>query len=112
MNAWNSTLKPGGKLRPRSPKREREDREFAKVKADVLKRDGWLCAVKTAATLDDYHVTPMDVHHVVPRSRDKSLALEPSNLITLCRRHHDWVHDHPVESAALGLLRSTHEHTS
>ena len=32
-----------------------------------------------------------DVHHKIPVHINPSLAADPSNLITLCRRHHFWV---------------------
>ncbi len=31
---------------------------------------------------------PLEVHHCVPFSEDKSLELDMKNLITLCREHH------------------------
>lgn len=95
-------MKRGGPLKQRSDKRVKEDAAFAKVRAGVVRRDrhcmrpielGWCGG-------------GLDVHHVVSRARDKTLALDPDNLITLCRRHHDWCHDHPLEATKLGLLRS------
>jgi len=32
-----------------------------------------------------------DVHHLIPVHVAPLLACEPSNLITICRRHHFWV---------------------
>jgi hypothetical protein len=45
----------------------------------------------------------IDPHHILPRGRGGADTLE--NLVSLCRAHHDWVHDHPAESYDLGLLR-------
>lgn len=33
----------------------------------------------------------LSVHHIIPITRDESRSLDDSNLITLCRRHHDLV---------------------
>ena len=33
----------------------------------------------------------LSVHHIVPITKDESRSLDDSNLITLCRRHHDLV---------------------
>lgn len=105
-----STLKRGGPLRQRSEKRVKEDAEFAKVRKAVMKRDGHCMAPidwgLCGGPWDSLSGGLWDAHHIVSRARDKTLALEPSNLITLCRRHHDWVHDHPLEAEAFGLLKS------
>jgi 5-methylcytosine-specific restriction endonuclease McrA len=45
----------------------------------------------------------LDPHHVLPRGRGG--ADELSNLVTLCRAHHDWVHAHPSVARPAGLLR-------
>jgi 5-methylcytosine-specific restriction endonuclease McrA len=45
----------------------------------------------------------LDPHHVHRRSQGGQDTVE--NLILLCRAHHSWVHEHPADSAALGLLR-------
>lgn len=47
---------------------------------------------------------PLDAHHIA--GRDGDLYTDAANLITLCRRAHAWVHDHPRDARALGLLRS------
>ncbi len=41
-------------------------------------------------------------HHVLPRGRGG--ADVPDNLAWLCAWHHQWVHAHPPEGRALGLL--------
>lgn len=45
----------------------------------------------------------LDPHEVIPRSvwPDGELVLE--NVIMICRRHHDWVGDHPEAAHAAGL---------
>ena len=99
-----STLKRGGPLKQRSDKRVKEDREYKPIHDAVLQRDGMCCQFPT--NWDPWHSRDLVVHHIVSRARDKTLALEPSNLITLCDRHHRAVHDHPLEAEAIGLLKS------
>lgn len=43
-------------------------------------------------------------HHVAPRSRRPDLKHEVSNGACLCGSCHAWVHHHPIEATALGLL--------
>ena len=112
---WNSTFtKPGKPLAKRSAKRVSEDKEFAKVRAEVMERDRYACQfISELAFHLPHHSFPipprcssdeLDAHHIVSRARDKTLALDPDNLIVLCRRHHDWCHQHPLEAESIGLL--------
>ena len=45
----------------------------------------------------------LHVHHI--RMRSLGGTDDEDNLACLCARHHDWVHLHPTEAEALGLLR-------
>lgn len=45
-------------------------------------------------------------HHVAPRSRRPDLKRDLSNGKTVCPDCHRWIHDHPIEAEALGLLSS------
>lgn len=45
----------------------------------------------------------IDPHHVLRRSQGGPDTVE--NLISLCRLHHSWVHEHPAESYAFGFLK-------
>ena len=47
----------------------------------------------------------LDPHHVLPRGRGGKDEVE--NLVLLCRLHHSWVHEHPADAYALGLLART-----
>jgi len=49
-----------------------------------------------------------DVHEPKTRARGGSI-LDPDNAVALCRQHHDWVHDHPLEAEQRGLLRHSWE---
>ena len=45
-------------------------------------------------------------HHVAPRSRRPDLKSVISNGKTVCPPCHSWIHDHPIEAEAAGLLSS------
>ena len=45
----------------------------------------------------------LDVHEPAKRSQGAD-PLDPAQCVTLCRGHHGWVHDHPREAKAMGLL--------
>ena len=69
--------------------------------AEIRDRDGNRCAYPACGWPQNLHV-----HHRVRRSqggRD-----EPPNLITLCARHHQWVHANPYAAKRKGLLLSRH----
>lgn len=102
MTSWNSTLSRGGPLKARSDKRVAEDREFDALRKRCFERDGRCMApINWGLCEGRWHA-----HHVVSRARDKTLALVLSNLTTLCSRHHQFAHDHPIEANDCGLIRS------
>lgn len=55
-----------------------------KVRLEVYERDGGMCRL---CKRQGEHI-----HHIIPRSRAKSLINEPSNLIVLCASCHNLVH--------------------
>lgn len=72
------------------------------LREEVARRDG---GCRGRALLPDVPCWGrLDPHHVLRRSQGG--LDEASNLVTLCRSHHDWVHAHPAESKRLGLLRT------
>jgi hypothetical protein len=100
-------------LRAKSAKRERQDREFAKIRVFVMERDGGCQLARRSAhsiwQAGDWRHRcegPLDPHHVVPVARDVTLRLDMNNLVVLCRSAHSWVHAHPAEATELGLLKS------
>lgn len=62
-------------------------------RAAVLSRDGHRCQMGPRDC-----VGPLAAHHVVLLSRDPTRAKDVDNGATLCRRHHEWVHSHPIEA--------------
>jgi hypothetical protein len=47
----------------------------------------------------------LDVHEILSRSAGGSI-LDEANCLCVCRPAHRWIHDHPIASKAMGLLRS------
>lgn len=45
-------------------------------------------------------------HHIAPRSRRPDLKSDLNNGITVCPDCHAWIHSHPIEAEAAGLLSS------
>ena len=43
-------------------------------------------------------------HHVAPRGRRPDLRHDVNNGKCLCNSCHSWVHEHPIEATACGLL--------
>jgi hypothetical protein len=76
-------------MRVMSKRRRGELRVRAVVRAEVLGRDGGCVARDRLPQVDCSG--PLDVHELV------------------CRNHHSWCHDHPLEARNLGLLRLAHE---
>lgn len=93
------------RINPRSEKRKARDRAWARIRAEVIDRDGYQCQARFAMCCTGQ---PDHVHHRYPRGRgggdeDRSL------LVTVCWRCHDEIHHvRPADAEAAGLLlRST-----
>lgn len=71
------------------------------VYAAVVLRDGGCRAVSLIRSVQC--AGRIDPHHIIRRSQGGPDT--PENLVCLCRAHHSWVHEHPEQSYALGLLR-------
>lgn len=93
-----------GRIRPVSKKRAAQLRQRAKVRKEVLTRDGFTCRAR-GGLLPGRCWGDLDVHEVVSRGRGGSF-LDPENCVTLCRRHHDWVGANIAEAEAKGWLKS------
>jgi hypothetical protein len=92
---YNCGKKP---RRNRKTQAETEAEAFRRTSAwkrmslDVRDRDKWLCQV----CLRGLYLSPralsyhnVSVHHIVPLAEDRTQALEPGNLLTLCQLHHE-----------------------
>lgn len=104
--AWLN--KPRQRLRQRSARQVRKDREFNVARRQVLERDEWTCQL--AIRMDGHHCGGgLEVHHI--RRRSQGGSNDPSNLVTLCSEaHHGFVHKYPQEAALFGLLILRPEH--
>lgn len=64
-------------------------KEWRKKRLEMLKRDNFECQMCKERGLQTQAQT---VHHIVHLRDDRSLALEDSNLISLCNSCHNEVH--------------------
>lgn len=97
-------------LKPMSAKKRAKQAKRRIVVLRVMQRDG---SCRFRASVDasrepweyaDFTCAgPLDVHEIIPRSAWRDGDLEVDNCVLLCRRHHDWVGDHPTEAHELGL---------
>lgn len=101
----------GGPLKQRSDKRVAEDREREKAKVVVRQRARGGCeAAPSIAMLygHDGCAGPFDFHEVLTRARGGSIT-DPTNILMVCRKHHDWITTHPEMAAAVSLVRNSWE---
>ena len=59
---------------------------WKKVRAEVLRRDK-CCVLCLKNKYIEYR--GLQVHHIIKRTDDMSLAYEPNNLVTVCRKCHE-----------------------
>lgn len=91
-------------MRPVSKKRAGENRKRKKV-TDAMKREGnVMCGFVTQYGEWACPLRADDVHEIVSRARGGSIT-DPANLLPLCRTHHRWVTEHPIEAEKLGLSK-------
>jgi len=89
------------KRTPFRPKSKRPRGVPASVRDDVFARDRGCVAVLLVREIRCSG--SLDPHHVLRRSQGGTDTAD--NLVTLCRAHHDWVHQNPARSFEIGLLR-------
>jgi 5-methylcytosine-specific restriction endonuclease McrA len=95
------------RIAQQSEKRKVEQREWQRVAEAALRRDSHTC--QAANLVPDLACKGrLDPHHIATKRRAPELRLSLSNLVTLCRAHHDWTHAHPYEAERLGLLDEGH----
>ena len=59
--------------------------------------------IRSGDTGHRYFGYSTDVHEVLTRARGGDI-LDPMNVKAICRRCHDWIHEHPADALDLGLL--------
>jgi hypothetical protein len=95
------------RLRHQSRRRTAETDIWRDVLMVVNARDhGWCRAERLVPEVGCRG--PTDPHHVIPVGRAPWLRLDPDNVITVCRAHHDWIGDHPTAATDRGLLGSAY----
>lgn len=52
---------------------------------------------------------PLDPHEIIPRSAWRDGIYVLSNVVMVCRAHHDWIGDYPDTAHTLGLHGYSHE---
>lgn len=105
----STSLRRSSWMRRKSPKGAAR----AAVRSDLVARildDRPLCeACLAIVSVDSAHECggfAVDVHEPLTRGRGGD-HLDEMNTVTVCRRAHDWIHDHPREAKTLDLLRSS-----
>lgn len=68
----------------------------------VKLRSGGRCEARFSPDCSGRHD---DAHELLPRSGGGAID-DPANVISVCRRCHDAIHDNPAEAMRLGLLKS------
>lgn len=101
---WNSTLRRGGRLNPRSAKRVAEEQARAEVRRLVRQRAGGRCEARDLVP-EVRCWGPLDVDELEARGVHPGSHLDPDLCQLLCRGHHDWRHAHPTEALERGLRR-------
>ena len=89
-----------GRKPRRFPARRSGEREFRgrRIWTDkslrIRERDHFCCQlcirdIMRPDVLPRININEIEVHHIVPVAEDPDLALEDSNLVSLCRYHHE-----------------------
>lgn len=79
---------------------------FANTKAYVLSRDNYTCQHCKGKSKD----IKLEVHHIIFRSQGGSD--EESNLMVLCKRCHDKLHDGKIDIKKIGKVKSQLKHAT
>ena len=91
----------------KSSKREKEDREYMKLKKPFLETNRF-CEVDVAKG-EKKPRRSVDVHHKYGRSG--SAYLDVNTWLSVSRDGHSWIENNPKEAVKLGLVASAEEKT-
>jgi len=106
------------RIKPVSPKRQREGREYTKKRRAFLARhtecEAWRIIIQhfwaeqaTRGTPFPFSGTPAfappptEIHHRAKRGNN---YLNETTWLAVCRWSHNWIHSHPSAARTLGLL--------
>lgn len=96
-----SASKRGQRLRHASKKRAGERRKRLDVTKAAFARDRGCVAMDRVPEVKCGG--PLDPDEIVSRARRPGGHLDLDNVQVLCRAHHDWKHEHPIEAVERGL---------
>lgn len=89
-------------LRPVSKKRAKWQAVYRRECDAVDLRSGGRCEAGSPACPDGPHRAE---HHHHVRLRSRGGLDSRDNLLHVCLPAHDWIHQHPTDATALGLMR-------
>lgn len=95
-------VKRRGWLAPRSQRALDALPERARVVDAAFERDRGYCQAERLVPVVRCGGR-LDPHEVIPRSAWAGGYLVVSNVLMVCRNHHDWIGDHPDAAHVLGL---------
>lgn len=91
-------LKRKTPLRRVSKKRQSENRQYLKQRKAFLEAHPYC-----EACLEEGEARQAtDIHH--RNKRNGARLLDEEYWMSVCRKHHDWIHAHPAEARKLGWL--------
>lgn len=100
--ARSQGLRRGGRIRQVSVKRQGEAEQRRTVREQALARAGHRCEAELVVPEVECG-GPLDVDERASRGAHPGSHLRVELCQVLCRRHHDWRHEHPAEARARGL---------
>lgn len=96
-------IKRKTRIRRRSDKKQRKDEVRREVLEQLVAERGDLCQARVLSVCQTF---ASDGHEILSRGRGGDPA-DPDNVLLVCRKCHDWIHAHPREALAKGLLKNS-----
>lgn len=93
-----------GRLKPYSKRRAKRDANLPGAREAVHERAGGVCEYAGFDWMTNCHEPMAEVHHIRGRRIPDPHAL--TNLVGLCKRHHDRAHAEPEWARSAGLMAS------
>lgn len=85
----------------------RKSYEWTEKSKQIRKRDKSLCQICLTDKYNTqyrYSFNDLEVHHIVPIEEDYNKRLDSTNLITLCRYHHEMAERGQIEKEELNEI--------
>lgn len=88
----------------RAARRAERDEAIRDACEAAKARDRYRCQAERRGIIREVRCWgPLDPQHIIPRSTRPDLADDVTNIVALCRGHHEWVGANPEEARELGL---------